>query len=139
MEKTLIAFINLGFSCGPQMGDYGKFTVDLTEDELNKIDEIVKEKTTGYKRYTLAERYPELHNKIVAAAQGLARDVVVHDGVTYLDEPLSEEEDEKIEKMSYREQTDYLASHYDLEPDTLEFAEVCYYLTETEIPSDLEI
>ena len=86
MEKTLIAFISLGFGCGgPQMGDYGKFTVDLTEDELGKIDEIVKEKTTGYKRFTLAERYPELHHKIVEAAQGLARDVVVHDGVAYLD------------------------------------------------------
>ena len=107
MEKTLIAFISLGFACGgPQMGDYGKFTVDFTDEELKQIDEILQEKTTGYKRHILAERYPDLHAKIISAAQSLARDVIVHDAVTFLDEPLTEAEDEKLEKSR-----NFLLSH----------------------------
>lgn len=118
------------------MGDYGEFTIDLSEDDLKKIDEVVKEPTKGYKRFILEERYPDLHERIVAAAQGLVRDVIVHDGVSYLEEPLSEEEEKKLESMSYREQTDYLAANYDLEPDTLELADVCYYLSKEELPRD---
>lgn len=137
MEKTFTAFISLGFACGgPEMGDYGEFTIDLSEDDLKKIDEVVKEPTKGYKRFILEERYPDLHERIVAAAQGLVRDVIVHDGVSYLEEPLSEEEEKKLESMSYREQTDYLAANYDLEPDTLELADVCYYLSKEELPRD---
>ena len=137
MKKTFTAFISLGFACGgPEMGDYGEFTVELSEDDLKKIDEVVKEPTKGYKRFLLEERYPDLHERIVAAAQGLVRDVIVHDGVSYLEEPLSEEEEKKLESMSYREQTDYLAANYDLEPDTLELADVCYYLSKEELPRD---
>ena len=139
MQQTLNAFISLGFSCGgPEMGDYGKFTVDLSDDEIKAIEEIIKEDTKGYKRYLLKERHPELHEKIVAAAQGLVRDVLVHDAVAFLEEPISEDDEKKLESMSYHEQTNYLAANYDLEPDTLEFADVCYYLTDEELPRDYE-
>lgn len=137
MKKTFTAFISLGFACGgPEMGDYGEFTMDLSEDDIKKIDEVVNETTKGYKRYLLEERYPELHERIVAAAQGLVRDVIVHDGVSYLEEPITEEDEAKLESMNYHEQSDYLAANYELEPDTLEFANVCYYLCKEEIPRD---
>ncbi len=137
MIKTFTAFISLGFACGgPEMGDYGEFTVDLSEDDVKKIDEIVRETTKGYKRFLLEERYPELHARIVAAAQGLVRDVIVHDGVAYLEEPITEEDETKLESMTYHEQTDYLTAKYNLEPDTLELADVCYYLSKEELPRD---
>lgn len=141
MDRTFTAFISLGFACGgPEMGDYGEFNVDLSEDEIKKIDNLVKEETNGkrYKRYVLKERFPELHEKIVAAAQGLVRDVLVHDARTFMEDPIPEEVDEKLEKLSYHEQADYLASHYDLEPEDLDGAEVCYYLSNDELPRDYQ-
>ena len=139
MKQNFTAFISLGFACGgPEMGDYGEFSVDLSDDEIKAIEEIVKEDTKGYKRFLLKERYPNLHEKIVAAAQGLVRDVIVHDAVSFLEEPLSKEDEKKLEAMSYHEQTDFLAANYDLEPDTLELADVCYYLTSEELPRDYE-
>lgn len=139
MKQRFIAFISLGFSCGgPEMGDYGDFYVNLSDDEIEAIEEIVKEETKGYKRFLLKERYPDLHEKIVASAQGLVRDVIVHDAVSFLEDPISEEDAKKLEAMGYHEQTDFLAANYDLEPDTLELADVCYYLTSEELPRDYD-
>ena len=139
METSFTAFISLGFACGgPEMGDYGEFSVDLTEEELEKINEIVKEDTKGYKRFIVEKRYPELHEKLVSAAQGLVRDVLVHDAVTFMEEPISDEDDAKLETMTYHEQADYLAENYGLEPDSLDGAAVCYYLCKDELPFDYE-
>ena len=140
MKKTFIAFISLGFACGgPEMGDYGEFTVELSEDELMKIDEIIKEDTIGhYKRTVLEERYPDIHNKIVEAAQDLARDVIVHDAVAAVGVSLSAKDYKRLKAMDYHEQANYLAAHYDLEPETLDGAEVCYYLSDSELPRDFK-
>lgn len=139
MEITFIAFISLGFACGgPEMGDYGQFTVTLSKDELEKIEGIIKENTRGYKRHILEERFPDLHKKIVAAAQGLVRDVLVHDARAYMENPIPEEVDEMLEGLSYHEQANYLAAHYDLKPETLDGAEVCYYLSDGELPRDFK-
>ena len=136
MEKTFIAFISLGFACGPEMGDYGQFTVDLTEEEIRILDDIIKEDTKGYKRHVVEERYPELNSKIIEAAQGLVRDVIIHDGVAFLENPVSEEDDEKLEEMNYHDQAEFLASHYGLEPENLDGATVCYYLCREEFSDD---
>ena len=140
MEKTFIAFISLGFACGgPEMGDYGEFTVELSEDELLKIDEIIKEDTRGhYKRTVLEERYPDIHDKIVEAAQDLARDVIVHDAVAVVGVSLSAKDNKRLKAMNYHEQANYLAAQYDLEPETLDGAEVCYYLSDGELPRDFK-
>jgi len=137
MERSFIAFISLGFACGgPEMGDYGEFTVNLTEDEIKILDEITKEKTTGYKRKVVAEKYPELHKKIIDAAQGLARDVVVHDGMQFI-ENFTEEDEETFDALDYHGQADFIAKKFDLEPEYID-ADICYYLCREEIPSDFE-
>ena len=139
MKKQLTAFISLGFCCGgPEMGDYGEFTVELSDEENAIIEGIIKEETQGYKRETLEERYPELHSKIVSAGEGLARDVVIHDGVSWLEEPISDEDEIKMSSMSYHEQAEFLAQNYGLEPESLEGAEVCYYLCKEELPEDFD-
>ena len=118
------------------MGDYGEFTVDLSEEELKMIDEIIKEETKGYKRFLMEERHPELHSKIISSAQGLVRDVLVHDASTFMEDPVSEEDLVKLETMNYHEQADFLAERYDLEPESLDGVSVCYYLCNEELPSD---
>ena len=119
------------------MGDYGEFTVNLSDEEIGIIDSIINEETKGYKRNTLKERYPDLHQKIVDSASGLARDVLVHEGVTFLDKPLPNRVIGLLKKMSYHEQADYLASKYDLEPECID-ADVCYYLCKEELPEDYD-
>ena len=51
---------------------------------------------------------------------------------------ISDEDDAKLETMTYHEQADYLAENYGLEPDSLEGAAVCYYLCKDELPFDYE-
>ena len=139
MKKTLTAFISLGFPCnGPEMGDYGEFVVDLTDEEATILDSIAKEETKGYKRFLVEERYPELHEKIVSAAQELVRDVLVHNALTFMCEPISDEDDERLETMNYHDQADFLAKNYDLEPEDVEIASVCYYLCKEELPHDYD-
>lgn len=82
MKKTITAFISLGFCCcGPEMGEYGTFDVELSEEEAVQIDEVVKAGSKGYLRYVLQERYPELDEKIVDAAKTLVRNVCRKNGL----------------------------------------------------------
>lgn len=153
MEKTFTAFISLGLGCGPEMGDYGEFTVDLTQDEVKQVNEVVNIETKGYKRKELEKRYPELHAKIERAASSLARDVIVHNAFQFIDlgdfiecddddeekyEAAVNAEIAKIDAMEYHDAADYMATKYDLEPDDIEGAAICYYLTKEELPSDYE-
>lgn len=117
------------------MGDYGKFTVSLSEEENHIIDQIIKEDTKGYKRHVLEERYPELNEKIINAAMELARDVIVHDAVAYMEKPIPGRVIGILKKLNYHEQADYLAAKYDLEPESIN-ADICYYLCPEEIPGD---
>ena len=111
MEKSIIAFISLGFGCGgPEEGEYGEFTVDLSDDEIKAIDEVVKTKTTVYKRNLLKKRYPELDKKIVDAARGLVRDVLVN--YPELDEDLTDADLEAMSSMTYHERADYLVHRH---------------------------
>ncbi len=138
MERIFTAFISLGIPCnGPEAGDYGLFTVDLEEDEIKTLDGIVQERPNGYMRNIVKEKYPHLHGKIVSAAQGLVRDVIINN--TELFEPLSESVLTMLDSKSYHEKAEYLSNHIDgIEPDIeqLENAEVCYYLCDDEIPHD---
>ena len=135
MEKTITAFISLGFACGgPEMGDYGTFTVDLTEAEIKLLDEIVKEETKGYKRHVVEERYPDLHKKIVDAAKDLVRDVIVHDGMQFI-EDFTEEDETIYDSLDYHSQAEFLVKKFNLEPEILD-ADVCYYLCRDELPRD---
>ena len=141
MERSIIAFISLGFGCGgPEYGDYGTFTVNVTEEENKAINEIANMSCKDYKRVALKEKYPELDEKIVKAAKGLVRDVLINSAE--LEGPLSDKDREAMSKLTYHEQANYLAKHFkDLEPDDeqLGFAEVCYYLSDDEIPNDIPI
>ena len=137
MEKSFIAFISLGFACGgPEMGDYGSFTVDLNEDEINKIDEIIKEETKGYKRFVVEERYPELHEKIVSAASELAHDVLVHFSLSFMEEPLSEDDEKAFEAKSYHDQAVFIEDRYGPVTEAPDDLSVCYYLCQEELPKD---
>lgn len=68
MTKSIIAFFSLGMTCGPEVGRYGRFDVELTLDEDARIEEVIRDHKPGYIRSTLKERYPELHQKIVDAS-----------------------------------------------------------------------
>lgn len=80
MVKDVVAFVSLGYSCGPEMGDFGKFTVDLTKEELDAVYSVVKDASTkGYKRNVLAERFPEIDNKIRIAGRELVERISLMD------------------------------------------------------------
>ena len=137
MKKSFTAFISLGFPCnGPEAGEYGFFTVDLNDDEINKLDEIIKEETKGYKRFVVEARYPDLHNKIVSAATELVHDVLVHYSLEFLDEPISEEDENVLDAMSYHDQAAFIEDKYGAVTDTPDDLSVCYYLCDEELPND---
>lgn len=49
--------MSLGFGCGPEMDDFGKFAVDFAEEELDVVYSVVNGLCTkGYKRNALAGR-----------------------------------------------------------------------------------
>ena len=142
MERTFDAFISLGFPCGgPEAGDFGTFTVELDEEEMSLIDEVIQEKTIGYKRFTLAERFPNLHNKIVDAASELVRDIIILSAPpeAFPQEDYEEIEEELSEIENVHDKAEYLVSRIpELEPESLDGAEVCYYLCKEETPFDYD-
>lgn len=141
MTREIIAFISLGFGCGPEMGSYGKFSVELTEDEQKQIEEAVASEGVGYKRNYLEENYPELHSKIIAAGFQLAKEVGTMEAIGCSD-VLTDEDLEAIEGMTRPEAVEYvLSKDSGLKVDEDALREdlplmVKYYLTESEIPGD---
>ena len=90
MTKEFIAYVSLGFGCGPEMGEYGKFSVDLTTEECDALDRIATDDNIkGWKRNAVSELYPALDEKIRQAGQNLVEQVslmdIVRDSRQYMD------------------------------------------------------
>lgn len=139
MKLNLIAFISLGFACGgPEMGSYGEFTVDLTDDEKAKIDEVVaNDKGHSYHRVALKSLYPEIDAKIVEAASALRLKVIANDALSMAEKkPRCFNIDKIIAKSaSIDEAIDTIGKKLGCDLG-LDLANVCYYLSENEIPAD---
>ena len=69
-----------------------------------------------------------------SAAKDLVRDVIVHDGMQFI-EDFTEEDETIYDSLDYHSQTEFLVKKFNLEPEILD-ADVCYYLCRDELPRD---
>lgn len=174
MKRELIAFVSLGFACGgPEQGEYGKFEVELTDEEWDVVDKVANDDNIkGWKRNYLEEHYPEIDEKIWEAGRDLVERVTLRSfiitGREYIDKLdvimsdieqclfawpstidsetmpflfkkwenweenwiLSKPSAERFDLIKKR---GYLDDFVDLDEVC---GELCYYLSEKELPSD---
>lgn len=79
MKRELNAFVSFGLRCnGPEAGDYGRFTVNLTDEEWAKVDSIIANPSgKRYLRFDVESKYPDIDEKIREAGDMLVRKISV--------------------------------------------------------------
>ena len=142
MTRSIIAFFSLGMTCGPEVGRYGRFDVELTPEEDARIEEVIRDHKPGYIRTTLKERYPELHQKIVDASAAIKRDITIYclyeTGAFF--SVVDDENESEFWDAPFSVQIDTICESNGFTREEIDIDDVatCYYLTEQELPGDFE-
>lgn len=142
MTKSIIAFFSLGMTCGPEVGRYARFDVELTPEENAHIEEVIRDHKPGYIRTTLKERYPELHQKIVDASADVKRDITIYclyeTGAFF--SVVDEEDEDEFWDAPFSTQIDTICKLNGFTREDIDIDDVitCYYLTEQELPGDFK-
>lgn len=140
MTKSIIAFFSLGMTCGPEVGRYARFDVELTPEEDARIEEVIHDHKPGYIRSTLKERYPELHQKIVDASASVKRDITIYclyeTGAFF--HIVDEEDEDEFWDAPFETQIDTICKLNGFTREDIDIEDVitCYFLTEQELPGD---
>lgn len=140
MTKSIIAFFSFGFSCGPEMGSYGRFNLELTQEECFQIEDAIQNHQPGYIRETIKNKYPELHEKIVKASENVKRDITIltlYDMGAFENE-VDEEHEDEFWDLPFNTRVNTICELNNINKEDIEIDDIitCYYLTEKEIPED---